>query len=91
MFLPGVSHEDSNGASSSSFFVPFSPPVDSIQAFRVSLPFSSFQGFLMAVQFLIVHLSLFYCPGVLKISQKARLVFQDQFNLFRGCYLIQAI
>ena len=29
--------------------------------------------------------------GVLKISQKARLVIQDPFNLFRGCYLIQAV
>ena len=68
----------------------FSSAVDSIQALLIIF-LSSFQGFLMPAQFLIVHLSISDCPGVLNISQKARLFIQDQFNLFRGCYLIQLI
>ena len=35
IFLPGDSHEDSNGASSLSFFVLFSSPADSIRVFGV--------------------------------------------------------
>ena len=42
MFLPGDAHEDSNGASSLSFFVLLSSPVDSIQALWIIF-FSSFQ------------------------------------------------
>ena len=43
-----------------------------------------------AVHLFIIHLSLFICSGVLKISQEIRLFIQDPFNVFQGCYLIQA-
>ena len=61
----------------------------SLQCCSYSFPY--FKWLLMPVNLLIIHFSLFICSGVLKISQKARLVIQDPFNLFRGCYLIQAI
>ena len=85
MLLPGESHEDTNGASSSSFFI-----LDSSQDLSI-IPFYCFKCLLMLVHLIIIHSSLFICSGVLKISQKTRLVIQDQFNLFRGCYLILAI
>ena len=44
--------------------------------------FSLFQCFLMPVHFLIIPFSLFNCSGVLKISQKDRLVIQDPPILF---------
>ena len=51
---------------------------------------SSFQCFLMPVQFLIIHFSLFICSGVLKISQRFMFSTLHSFKIFRGCYLIQA-
>ena len=74
-------------AHNSSFF---SSPVYSIQALLI-ISFPRFKCFLMPMQLLIIHFSLFICSGVLKISQKARVFMQDPFNLLRGCYLIQAI
>ena len=73
-----------------SFFVLFSSPVDPIQALLI-ITFSSFQipshvGAPLNHSPIAIHLS-----GVLKRSQKAPLFIQDQLNLVRGCYLIQAI
>ena len=46
IFVSGVSHEDTNGASSSSFFVSLSSPVVSSQAFGVDhIPFLVFNAF----------------------------------------------
>ena len=69
MFLSGDSHEDSNGASSSSFLIPFSSSVDSSQVLLI-IPFSSFQYLLMPVHLIFIHFSLFNCSGVLKIFQR---------------------
>ena len=90
MFLSGDSHEDSNGASSLSFFDLFSSLVDPIQALLI-ISFSSFQIPSHVGAPLNHPLLLLYCSGVLKISQKARLVIQDPFNIFHDFYLIQAI
>ena len=71
MFLSGDSQEDTNEASSSSFFVLFSSPVDPIQTSGVDhIPFPRFKRFLMQVHLLIIHFSLFNSSRVLKISQK---------------------
>ena len=89
MFLSGGSQGDVLLVRHSSFF---SSPVEPIQAFGVDhILFPRFKRLLMPVLLIFIHFSLFNCSGVLKISQKARLVFQDQLNLFRGCYLILAI
>ena len=68
MFLSGDSHEDSNGASSSSFSF-FSSPVVSSQALLI-ISFSSFQIPSQAGAPLNYPLLLFYCSGVLKISRR---------------------
>ena len=69
MFLSGDSHEDSNGASSSSFLIPFSSPVDSSQVLLI-IPFSSFQCLLIPVHLIIIPLLAIYCSEVLKISRR---------------------
>ena len=89
MFLSGDSQEDTNGVSSSSFFVLFSSWVDPIQALS-SLSFPRFKCFPMPVHLTIVHLSLFISE-VPKISQKICVSILNPFKLFWGCYLIQAI
>ena len=58
-----------------------SSPVVSSQALSI-ISFPCFKCFLVPVHLLIIHFSLFTCSGMLKISQKARLVIQDPFNLF---------
>ena len=71
MFLSGDSHEDSNGASSSSFLIPFSSPVDSSQDLSIiSFSFSRLKYLLLTVLLIFIHFSLFYCSGVLKISRR---------------------
>ena len=70
MFLSGDSHEDSNGASSSSFLIPFSSPVDSSQDLSIISPFSRFKYLLLTVLLIFIHFSLFNCSGVLKISRR---------------------
>ena len=50
-----------------------SSPVVSSQALLI-LPFYSFQCLLIPVHLIIIHFSLFICSGMLKFSQKARLV-----------------
>ena len=90
MFLSGDSHEDSNGASSSSFLVLFFSGGTNSRFVDHILP--SFQMFSHAGAILNHSRSLFYCSGVLKISR--RFVFSTllSFKLFfRGCYLIQVI
>ena len=86
-FLPGGSQEDVLLVHHSSFFP---SPADPIQALLI-ISFPRFKCLLVPVHLIIFHFSLFIYSGVLKISQKARLVIQDLFNLFRGCYLIQVI
>ena len=56
-----------------------------------SYSFPRVKCFLMRVQLLIIHLSLFICSGVLKISHKTCVSILNTFNIFQGCYLIQAI
>ena len=90
-FLSGVSHEDSNGDSSSSFSILFFSGGFNSSFLCWSYSFPCFKCFLMPVHLFIIHLSLLNCSGVLKISQKARLFILNPFNLFRGSYLIQAI
>ena len=70
MFLSGDSHEDSNGASSSSFLIPFSSPVDSSQDLSIISPFSRLKYLLLTVLLIFIHFSLFYCSEVLKISRR---------------------
>ena len=70
MFLSGDSHEDTNGASSSSLFA-FSCPVEPIQACGVDhIPFPRFKYLLLSVLLIFIHLSLLNCSGVLKISRR---------------------
>ena len=70
MFLSGDSHEDSNGASSSSFLIPFSSPVDSSQDLSIISPFSRLKYLLLTVLLIFIHFPLFNCSGVLKISRR---------------------
>ena len=71
MFLSGDSHEDSNGASSSSFLVLFFSGGFNSSFGIKHTPFSFFSNaFLMPVHLLIIHLSLLNCSGVLKISRR---------------------
>ena len=90
MFLPGVSHEDPNGASSSSFFVSFIFSGGFKSSFG-DLTLSSFQCLLIPVHLIIIHFSLFICSGVLKISQKIQVFILIPSKLFRGCYLAQDV
>ena len=82
MFLPGDAHEDFNKVSSSPLFILFLLRWNQFKLSVLIIFFSVFQCFLMPVQFLIVHLSLFYCSGVLKISQKIRVPTLNPFKLF---------
>ena len=71
MFLSGDSHEDSNGASSSSFLVLFFSGGFNSSFGIKHTPFLFFSNaFLMLVHLLIIHISLLNCSGVLKISRR---------------------
>ena len=85
MLLPGVSHEDALLVRHSSFF---SSPGGFKSSF-VDHILSSFQCFLMPVQFLIIHFSLFNCSGVLKISRRFVFSTLHSFKLFRGLILFK--
>ena len=86
MFLSGDSHEDTNGASSSSFFVSFIFSGGFKSSFG-DLTLSSFQCLLIPVLLIFIHFLLFICSGVLKKSQKIRVSTLHSFKLFQGCYL----
>ena len=64
--------------------------MDPIQALLI-ISFPLLNVFSHAVAPLYHPLLAIRLSGVLKRAQKDRLFIQDQFNLFRGCYLIQAI
>ena len=82
---PVISHEDTNGASSLSFFVLLSSSVVSMQAFGVDhIPSPPFKCFLMPVDLLIIHFSLFKGSGVLKISQKICVSILNSFKPFNS-------
>ena len=69
MSLPGDSHEDPNGVSSSSLFTHFL--LRWIQFKRYwSYIFPCFKYLLMPVLLIFIHFSLFNCSGVLKISRR---------------------
>ena len=92
MFLAGDCHKDAKEASSSSLFILilFSGGFNS--SFRCwSYPFPPFKCFLMPVDLLIIHFSLFKGSGVLKISQKMCVSIINPFKLFWDYYLIQVI
>ena len=70
MFLSGDFHEDSNGASSSSFFVLFLLRWIQFKLLVLIISFPRFKRLLILVHLLIIHFSLFNCSGVLKISRR---------------------
>ena len=70
MFLSGDSHEDSNGASSSSFLVLFFSGGFNSSFGIKHTPFLFAQCLFMPVHLLIFHFSLFNYSGVLKISRR---------------------
>ena len=90
MCLSGDSQEDTKEASSLSFFVLFSSPVDPIQALLIT-SFSSFQMFSHVgapLNHPLLAIQLFRsAQDISKIHVSTLL----SFKLFRGCYLIQAI
>ena len=69
----------------------FSSPMDSIRVFSVDHILFRISMFSHAVAPLNLPRLLFFCSGVLKISQKIRASILNLFKLFWGCYLIQAI
>ena len=90
MFLPGVSHNDTNGASSSSFFILFLLRWIQFKLLVLIVFFPHFKCLLIPVHLIIIHFSLYICSEVLKKSQKIHVSTLHSFNLFRRCFLIQA-
>ena len=90
MFLSGDSHEDSNGASSSSFFVLFLLQWIQLKLLVLIVVLSLFQRFSHADAPLNHPALVIFVSGVLKISQKICVSIIYPFKISRGCYLIQA-
>ena len=78
---PVISHEDTNGALTSSLFVLFLLQWIKFKLCR-SYIFLISNVFLVPVHLLIIHFSLFNCSGVMKISQKIQVSILNSLKFF---------
>ena len=70
MFLSVNSQEDANEASSSSLFTRFLLRWIQFKLLVLIISFPRFKCLVLLVHLIIIHLSLFFCSGVLKISRR---------------------